>query len=50
MGSLGSLSWALVAGMSMPTAHVSEAWQSAEFYANKILMVGRCSLTLSNPR
>jgi adenylyl cyclase-associated protein len=25
-------------GMSMPVSHVSEAWQSAEFYGNKILM------------
>lgn len=25
-------------GMSLPVPHVSEAWQSAEFYTNKILM------------
>ena len=30
-------------GMSMPVAHVSEAWQSAEFYSNKILMQYRAS-------
>ena len=30
-------------GLSMPVAHVSEAWQSAEFYSNKILMQYRAS-------
>ena len=25
-------------GMSLPTQHIEEAWQSAEFYANKVLM------------
>jgi adenylyl cyclase-associated protein len=25
-------------GMSMPTAHVEESWQSAEFYNNKVLL------------
>ena len=24
--------------MSLPTQHIEEAWQSAEFYANKVLM------------
>ena len=27
-----------IAGMSLPAQHIEEAWQSAEFYANKILM------------
>ena len=30
-------------GLSMPVAHVSEAWQSAEFYSNKILVQYRAS-------
>ena len=28
----------LDAEMSLPTQHIEEAWQSAEFYANKVLM------------
>lgn len=29
------------AGMNPPTQHVADAWQSAEFYANKVLMEHR---------
>lgn len=31
------------AGMSLPAKHVAESWQSAEFYANKVLMQHRQS-------
>ena len=38
--SLHALVWVLWTGkdcgMSMPTGHVEEAWQAAEFYANKV--------------
>lgn len=30
-----------IAGMSLPPQHVDESWQSAEFYANKLLMEHR---------
>ncbi|KAL8540243.1 hypothetical protein ACS0TY_001721 [Phlomoides rotata] len=40
--SLGALAWIAFTGkgcgMSMPTAHVEESWQMAEFYCNKILV------------
>jgi hypothetical protein len=32
-----------VPGMSLPAAHVEQAWQSAEFYSNKIMMEFRNS-------
>ena len=31
------------AGMNVPAQHVADAWQSAEFYANKVLMEHRNS-------
>nr|GMC82926.1 cyclase-associated protein 1-like [Ipomoea batatas]GMC84956.1 cyclase-associated protein 1-like [Ipomoea batatas]GMC87051.1 cyclase-associated protein 1-like [Ipomoea batatas] len=40
--SLTALAWIAYTGkecgMSMPTAHVEESWQTAEFYSNKILV------------
>ncbi|KAK6120956.1 hypothetical protein DH2020_045296 [Rehmannia glutinosa] len=40
--SLAALAWIAYTGkdcgMSMPTAHVEESWQMAEFYSNKILV------------
>ncbi|XP_019165421.1 PREDICTED: cyclase-associated protein 1-like [Ipomoea nil] len=40
--SLTALAWIAYTGkecgMSMPTAHVEESWQTAEFYCNKILV------------
>ncbi|CAA0807616.1 Cyclase-associated protein 1 [Striga hermonthica] len=40
--SLAALAWIAFSGkgcgMSMPTAHVEESWQMAEFYCNKILV------------
>ncbi|KAG9136909.1 hypothetical protein Leryth_020008 [Lithospermum erythrorhizon] len=40
--SLGALGWIMYTGkgcgMSMPTAHVEDIWQMAEFYTNKVLV------------
>ena len=30
-----------MSGMSLPAKHIAESWQSAEFYANKVLMQHR---------
>lgn len=30
-----------IAGMNLPAEHITEAWQSAEFYANKVIMEHR---------
>ncbi|MCJ1467941.1 hypothetical protein MMC07_006566 [Pseudocyphellaria aurata] len=44
---LQGLTWVIYTGpncgMSLPAKHVAESWQSAEFYANKVLMQHRQS-------
>ena len=40
---VGLLSTPCDAGMNAPAQHVADAWQSAEFYANKVLMEHRGS-------
>jgi hypothetical protein len=38
-----NISYIIYAGMRLPAQHVEEAWQSAEFWANKVLMEFRNS-------